>query len=92
MLILFVQIIFYEYICCVKILTNSNFKIYVYPNDHPPPHCHVVFRDGTDITVDLPLIEVRYGAKISKEIKVAIEEALDKICDAWDALNPIKNN
>jgi hypothetical protein len=92
MLIFLDNLPYYEYICLMKVLSNRNFKIYVYPNDHPPPHCHVVFRDGSDISVDVPLIEPRYGAKISKEVKIAIEEALDEICDTWDTLNPMKNN
>lgn len=92
MLILFASIVSNAYICNMKVLNGNNFKIYVYPNDHPPPHCHVVFRDGSDITVDVPLIEPRYGATIDKDIRNAIEDALDKICDAWDALNPIRNN
>lgn len=92
MLIIFEYMIFNEYVCQMKVLSDSNFKVYVYANDHPPPHCHVVFTDGTSISVNIPLIKPMYGATISKEVKNAIEEVLDTICDAWDSLNPIKNN
>ncbi|MDD5363541.1 MAG: DUF4160 domain-containing protein [Ignavibacteria bacterium] len=72
----------------MKICGNKNFNIYIYPDEHPPPHCHVRLNDDTEISVDIPLIEVRYGKTITKAIKVAIEDNIDILCDAWEELNP----
>ncbi len=80
-----------HYLCRVKIIGNKIFGVYVYPNDHPPPHCHIRFNNGSDISVDLPLIVARYGATISKEVKELIENNLEKLCESWEQLNGSKN-
>ncbi|MCW3111458.1 MAG: hypothetical protein JWQ09_5964 [Segetibacter sp.] len=75
----------------MKVVNAVNFSIYVYPNDHPPPHCHVRYKDGTDISIDLPLVLPRYGATISKEVEELIESNIDKLCEVWEKLNQQKN-
>ena len=74
----------------MQIIGNTKFKIYVYPNDHPPPHCHVRYNDGSDVSVDIPLIMPRYGATITKEVEEMIRKNVDKICKAWEMLNEPK--
>lgn len=74
----------------MRVFNNNRLKIYVYAGDHPPPHCHVVFRDGNSASIDIPLIEARYGYKLSVEVRDIIEINLDKICEAWEKLNPMK--
>jgi hypothetical protein len=76
----------------MKVVGNKNYKIYVYPEDHPPPHCHVRFKDGRDVTVDVPLIEPRYGATISKEVRETIADNMEEICKAWEELNEKQHN
>ncbi len=71
----------------MRVIKEANFSIYIYANDHPPPHCHVRYKDGSDTSVDIPLVVPRYGATISKEVEAVIENNLEKICDAWETLN-----
>ncbi|MBL1214682.1 MAG: DUF4160 domain-containing protein [Ignavibacteriae bacterium] len=71
----------------MKIIEKDHIKIYVYSNDHPPPHCHVIFSDGSEVSVDVPLIEPRYNATISKEIYTLIFDNLERICKEWEKLN-----
>ncbi|MFZ1321409.1 MAG: DUF4160 domain-containing protein [Ignavibacteria bacterium] len=71
----------------MKILKTKKFTIHIYIDDHPPPHCHVRFKE-TEISVDLPLIAPRYGATISKDVKEFIEQNLDEICDEFDRMHP----
>ena len=74
----------------MRIATGSNCSIHIYPRDHPPPHCHVRFSDGTEVLVDLPLIQVRFGKEISDEVRRLIEDKLDTICDLFDQWHPGK--
>jgi hypothetical protein len=74
----------------MKIVGNDIFGIYIYPNDHPPPHCHVRYKNGDDISVDIPLIIARYKAQISKPETLMIEENIEKLCSEWERLNPKK--
>ena len=70
----------------MKVASAKKFSLYIYPNDHPPAHCHVRYKDGSDISVDIPLIIPRYGATISKEVEEFIEQNLDPLCDMWEKL------
>lgn len=74
----------------MSIYRTANFSIHVRGDDHPPPHCHVRFKDGSNVSVTIPLIEPMYGATISSEVRKAIEDNLDAIADKWDALHPIR--
>ncbi len=72
----------------MKVLRHSRFGVYIYKGDHPPPHCHVRIKGGKDISVDLPLLDPRYGESISREVETFLLENLDALCKAWDQLNP----
>ena len=74
----------------MNVVEKENFKIYVYPEDHPPPHCHVRFKDGTEISIDLPLIVATYNDVIPKEVYEAVRKNLNKLSSEWERLNPIK--
>ena len=76
----------------MKVIQYKIFSVYVYANDHPPPHCHVRFKDGSEISVDLPLILPRYGVTISKEVEEILELNLDKLCTVWEKLNQSKKH
>jgi hypothetical protein len=69
-------------------IVKKNFSIHVWGNDHPPPHCHVKFKDGTEVCVIIPSIEPMYGASINNEVKTAIMEHIDELADLWDKCNP----
>lgn len=74
----------------MKIAETEKFKVYIYPDDHPPPHCHVRYKGGLDISVDMPLIEPRYNARITKDVYDIISLNLENLCSAWERLNPNK--
>lgn len=74
----------------VSIYSTLYFSIHVRGDDHPPPHCHVRFKDGSDVSVTIPLIEPMYGATISSEVRKAIEDNLDAIADRWDVFHPVR--
>lgn len=76
----------------MKVVRATNFSLYIYSDDHPPPHCHVRFKDGSDVSIDIPLIIPRYGATISKEIEEVIEKNLEKLCNVWEQLNHKTSN
>jgi hypothetical protein len=69
-------------------IKSPRFNIYVRGNDHPPPHCHVRYKDGSNVSVTIPLIEPMYGATIDWEVRKAILDNLDKLTDEWDKLHP----
>ncbi len=75
----------------MKIVKYKAFTVYVYANDHSPPHCHVRYNDGSEISVDLPFLKPRYGATFTKEVEEVLELNLNKLCEAWGKLNPLKN-
>jgi len=74
----------------MRVLHDDFFVIYVYSealNKHHMPHCHVRSPDG-DIVVALPTLTVLVGGKLSKRAKNLLLENIDKICEAWNKLNP----
>lgn len=67
---------------------NRLFRIRVYAGDHPPPHCHVRWSDGSESLVEIPNVRVIAGKKLTKEAESMIREHIDEICDEYDLLNP----
>lgn len=72
----------------MKICGTGKFCIYIRGLDHPPPHCHVRFGDGSEVCVTLPLIEPMYGATITKEVREVIIANLEELTEKWDELHP----
>lgn len=73
------------------LLREDQFKIYVYANDYESgPHCHIIFNDNSEISVDIPSIMPRYGAILSTEVRQAIEENLELIWTRYEELNPAR--
>lgn len=77
----------FVYFCKMKIVESDNFNVYVFPNDHPPPHCHIIYNDGSEVCVGIIFIDSLYGAKISRKVRNVIINNIDKLADAWDELN-----
>ena len=78
----------------MKVFGNTKFKVYIYKNDHLPPHCHVRFADGSEVRVMIPLVEPMDGSTISKEVSEAIVNKLNSLTRIWDKFHPQrpKNN
>ena len=70
----------------MKVFDGSNFKVYVY-KDHYPPHCHVVFSDGSEIVVDLLNLEPMYGGKLDKKMRKTLLNNFKVLMDVWQQLN-----
>lgn len=49
----------------------DNQRVIMYLGDHPPPHVHVLLRDGRDCTVDLSSFEIR-GRVAEREIRESL--------------------
>nr|WP_262921422.1 DUF4160 domain-containing protein [Maribellus maritimus] len=74
----------------MKIIERDNFKIYIYVDDHYPPHCHVRWSDEVESIIALPTLDLLYGKRITKKLKSLLYEELDALIDAWDKYNTYK--
>jgi hypothetical protein len=75
----------------VKIIKGDNFNVYVYPEDHAPPHCHIRYKGNEpESVVGLPLFNLIAGVPVSKPIKKVLRQNINKLTKAWDQLNPNK--
>jgi hypothetical protein len=74
------------YICAMKVLSNDNFSVYVY-SDHPPPHCHIKYCDGTVIRISLLLLTSLDEVTISRDLRDYLLDNLDKLTEKWDQYN-----
>ncbi|MGB7290960.1 MAG: DUF4160 domain-containing protein [Thermodesulfobacteriota bacterium] len=74
-----------------RILNYKQYEIYIYSEStgkHHLPHCHVRYSDG-EILVSLPTLDVIVGDKLlPKGVKKFLKKNLEKLCGAWDELNP----
>lgn len=68
----------------MKIADNGRFKIYVYSNDHNPPHCHVIASDGTKWIISIPDLKVIVGEEPPRQLKDFLLEYLEEILKTWD--------
>lgn len=69
---------------------SDDCRVMMYPNDHLPPHVHVLMRDGRDCTVDLVTLAIN-GRVQAREIRVALawiaaEQA--NLLNEWQRYNP----
>ncbi len=67
---------------------TKHVRVMVYAGDHPPPHCHVVRKDGSETRVIIPTLIILTGSKLTREERDLIIEKLDELCDEFDKLNP----
>ena len=49
----------------------SDCRVVMYIGDHPPPHVHVLLRDGRDCTVDMETLEIK-GKVAERDIRDAL--------------------
>jgi hypothetical protein len=73
------------------VLTESGYQFKIYPNDHPPPHVHVI-RAEKEAKVTLDPIEVKsnYGFNQREigDILDMIEKHQEALLAEWDRLHP----
>lgn len=75
----------------MRVVSDGFFTICVYSDEatqpHHLPHCHVRSPDG-DVVVALPILKLIVGKNLSKRANTLLKNNFDKICDAWNKLNP----
>ncbi|MHB8576078.1 MAG: DUF4160 domain-containing protein [Dehalococcoidia bacterium] len=74
----------------VRVATRGRFSIYVYAEigqPHHLPHCDVRWSDG-NAQVALRSRTVLVGGPLPAAAARLLYDEYDKICAAWDALNP----
>jgi hypothetical protein len=67
---------------------TAHLKIRVYSNDHPPPHCHLLRKNGNETRIAIPSLLILTGPKLSREEEDLILNCLDELCFEFDKLNP----
>lgn len=75
----------------MKVIEGLNYDIYIYPDDHPAPHCHVRFYNGSESVVGLPLLNHICGTKIDKNVRKELYENIESLINNWEKLNPTKH-
>jgi hypothetical protein len=61
--------------------------IFIYSEDHPPPHVHVR-RGGQETRVVIPTLKILSGKQLSKTELDLISENIDFLCEEYDRINP----
>lgn len=69
----------------MRVFTIENCSVYIYDDDHPPPHCHVRFKGGEEIVVGLPLLNPWYGKALDRNTRGILEEHLEKLVEVWES-------
>jgi hypothetical protein len=75
----------------MRVLDSECFAVYIYDDEHPPPHCHLIFNNGDEVVVGLPMLDAWYGKALKKRVRKVLEENLDQLADAWDSKHPQRN-
>ena len=76
----------------MKLIKGDNYNVYIYPEDHAPPHCHIRYKDnGPESVVGIPLLNLLVGRKITGAITQTLRENLTMLAETWDKLNPTDN-
>ena len=70
------------------IVTDGTFKIYVYANDHNPPHCHVYWERFKVAVVYLNPVSIGPGDRLPRRGREFVVEHLEDLTSAWNRLNP----
>ena len=74
-----------------RVVNDAAFVVYVYANDHNPPHCHIVWDSGDKVgAVDLRSIAVIKGDTPPKRGMKLIRDSIAEIRRVWNELHPDK--
>jgi len=75
----------------VKVVKGDSYSVYVYPEDHAPPHCHIRYKnDEAESVVGLPLLNLITGKPIPRAVRKALIENINELSKIWEQLNPNK--
>jgi hypothetical protein len=75
-----------------KIATISGATVFVFPNDHPPPHVHVRFQGAVArlrIT-DATALDARSAVppRVMRDVRTWLLRNRDRVAEAWAAYHP----
>ena len=70
------------------IVTDGTSKIYVYSQDHNPPHCHVFWAGNKVAVVNLLPLGQSQGDRLPRRGLALVQSHLPELLDAWQRLNP----
>lgn len=74
----------------MRVLESAGLAVYIYDDEHPPPHCHIVFSDGEEVVVGLPFLNVWFGRTIKRRVKKLLEINLELLVSTWETKHPNK--
>ncbi len=76
------------------VLRLDGLRVVVYPNDHRPPHVHVIGPSGEAVFVlncpegPASLREsFGFAARVLRSVAAALNEALPTLCRAWETIH-----
>lgn len=72
----------------MRVLSGSGFGVYIYDDEHPPPHCHIIFNDDEELVITLPLLMEMFGKPIPKKVSRYLTEHLLELIDVWETKHP----
>lgn len=71
------------------VVRDGTFSVYVYANDHNPPHCHILWNAGEKVgAADLETLAVSAGDTPPKRGIKLIRNSIDQIRRKWNELHP----
>jgi hypothetical protein len=76
----------------MKILDGDGFAVYIYDNEHPPPHCHIIYANKRKVVAGLPLLNGMYGTTVDRLLKKYLTENLELLTETWESKHPNKWN
>ena len=72
-----------------RVAQDGGFSVYVYANEHNPPHCHLYWNAGEkEALIDLRTFEVIEGDAVSKRGARIISKRIQEIREVWNQLHP----
>ena len=75
----------------MKILEGEGYAVHIYDEDHPPPHCHIIYADKKIVVAGLPFLNALYGGKVDRKLKRFLNDNLEFLTTEWDARHPKRN-
>ncbi|MBN8674281.1 MAG: DUF4160 domain-containing protein [Chitinophagales bacterium] len=77
----------------MRAIKGTNFNVYVYPEDHAPPHCHIRYKgQQAESLVGLPLLNLLAGPVPEKSILKTLQANTKRLMKLWEQLNPTSIN
>ena len=71
-----------------RVVSDGTFTIYVFADDHNPPHCHTVWDGAQKATsIDLRTLQPMCGDKLPKKARKLIANFATEIRKEWNRLN-----